>query len=61
MVMRIKELREAANLQQRQVAEGGEQLECVHMIATAANLVAAVCDIILLVLLWRWYGPNAKR
>lgn len=36
-------------------------METAHVIATAASVVAVVCDIILLVLLWRWYGPNAKR
>lgn len=36
-------------------------MELVHIIATAASLVAAVCNIVLLVLLWRWYGPNSGR
>lgn len=36
-------------------------MDAVHVIAIAINAVSAVCNIILLVLLWRWYGPNAKR
>lgn len=35
--------------------------ETLHLIATAGNFAAALCDLVLLVLLWRWYGPNAKR
>ena len=34
--------------------------ELGHIIATSASAVAAVCDIILMIMLWCWYGPNSK-
>lgn len=36
-------------------------METAYIIAIAASAVAAVCNVISLVLLWRWYGPNAKQ
>lgn len=33
----------------------------VHFIATAASVVAAVCNLILVILLYHWYGSNGGR
>lgn len=33
-------------------------LEIAHIIAAAASCVAAVCNLVLLILLIRWYWPN---
>lgn len=32
-----------------------------NMIAAAASSIAAVCNVVLLILLWKWYGPNGGR
>ena len=32
-----------------------------QLIATAASLVAAVCNIVLMVLHYRWYGPKSGK
>ncbi len=29
-----------------------------QLMAAAASLVAAVCNIVLMILLYRWYGPK---
>lgn len=33
----------------------------IQFIATAANLVAAVCNIVFLILFWMWYRPNGDK
>lgn len=33
----------------------------VYIVVAVLNFVAAACNVTLLILLWRWYGPNAKR
>lgn len=35
--------------------------EVFHIIATAASAVAAVCNIILIVLLYKWYGLKKDK
>lgn len=32
-----------------------------QLIATAASAVAAVCNIVLIVLLYKWYGPKKDK
>lgn len=38
---------------------GGETV--AQIIATAASVVAAVCNIILMILLYRWYGSKSDK
>lgn len=35
-------------------------LECFHVIAAAASAVAAVCNIIVIALLYTWYARKDK-
>lgn len=35
--------------------------EILHLIATLLAALSAICDIVVLVLLLKFYGPNSKR
>lgn len=35
--------------------------DIAQLIATAASVVAAVCNIILMILLYRWYGSKSDK
>ncbi len=43
----------------KSIVIGGEIM--AQAIATAASVVAAVCNIALMVLLYQWYGPKSGK
>lgn len=46
----------------RPMGGGKEVLEMTgHMITIIFNSVTAVCNIIVMILFYVWYGPNSKR